>query len=222
MLAQLCIFLVLLAKVMLASDDDNYGFGVALLVVSLAPAAIVAGSVVAIIAREIGSGMQGELEEEPTEATPQEEQLAPGCRFDHPERGAGEVIRRAEDGTLVVRFDTGAVHRYRPESQYKLRRLDRPPAGTTAPPQPSLGPRACPSLDAGRRLSDQPSAGKLDRSLSGNIDAWKCAGGGPEVIVDAGAGRRRPDAPPRRDNGKQRCTFAERRTMAGGGGAVTT
>ena len=59
MLAQLCIFLLLLAKVMLTSEDgDNYGFGVALMLVSVAPAAVVAGSVVFIIAKEIGGGMQ--------------------------------------------------------------------------------------------------------------------------------------------------------------------
>mgnify|MGYP006974196581 CR=1 FL=1 len=68
MLAQLCIFLVLLAKIMLTSEDENYGFGVALLVVSLAPAAIVAGSVVMIIARE---GAQTAVPEYPfVKATP--------------------------------------------------------------------------------------------------------------------------------------------------------
>ena len=62
LLAQLCIFFTLLAKVALTSNDgEMYGFGVALVVVSLVPAFIVAVSVVVIIAQDLSSGMQQEL-----------------------------------------------------------------------------------------------------------------------------------------------------------------
>ena len=57
MLAQLCIFLGLVSTVMLSScQDENYGLGVALVLIALVPAMVVASSVIVTIAREIRTG----------------------------------------------------------------------------------------------------------------------------------------------------------------------
>ena len=46
-----------------------------------------------------------------------------GTRLNHDARGTGTAVEIKGDGTLVVRFDSGEAHSYKPSSQFKLRRI---------------------------------------------------------------------------------------------------
>jgi hypothetical protein len=48
-----------------------------------------------------------------------------------------QVLERAADGTLVVRFDSGGVHRYGTASHHKLRRM----AAAAESASPAVQPR---------------------------------------------------------------------------------
>ena len=64
-----------------------------------------------------------------------------GVRCEHVGRGTGRVTEAYDDGTRVIKFDTGERHRYKPASLHKIKVT----VGDARRRPPRAGDRGCPA-----------------------------------------------------------------------------